>query len=114
KQFILQSCEIISGSLSDLFGGALHSPRNAASFIDTTHVPNHSVCFWRPNSDLTHTVAFGKHKYHYTDLRHDTYFAYVGLSQPAPVIPKGSIVRMSLARWWSPQGSDSKACYLQI
>lgn len=112
--FISENCSVISGPLSNLFGGSAHSPLHAASYIDATSIPDHSVCFWRPNSSLTHTNAFNKDKYHHTDEKHDTYFAYVGLAPAIAIIPQGSIVRMSLARWWTPPNSNSQACYLQL
>lgn len=114
KRFISQNCNVISGSLSNLFGGSIHSPLRAASYIDATSVPDHSVCFWRPNSSLTYKILFNKDKYHYIDPEHNTYFAYVGTDPVIEIIPKGSIVRMSLARWWAPPNSESKACYLQL
>ena len=114
KRFISQNFNVISGSLSNLFGGSVHSPLRAASYIDATSVPNHSVCFWKPHASLTYTNSFNKDKYHYADPEHDTYFAYVGIDPAIEIIPKGSIVRMSLARWWTPPNSESKACYLQL
>ncbi len=114
KRFISQSCNVISGSLSNLFGGSIRSPLRAASYIDATSIPDHSVCFWKPNSNLTYTNSFNKDKYHYTAPEHDTYFAYVGTDPAIEIIPQGSIVRMSLARWWTPPNSESKACYLQL
>jgi hypothetical protein len=112
--FITKNCSIISGSLDGLFGGAVKSPLRHASYIDASSVPNHSVCFWMPNSDLVHVNSFAKDKYHYVDVAHDTYFAYVGLVPPVAVIPYGSIVRISLPRWWAAPGATSKVCYLQL
>lgn len=112
--FISQNCAIVAGGLNLLFGGAVHSPGHAASYIDSSHIPNHSVCFWKPITDLFHVNAFNKHKYHYADQTNDTYFSYVGLIPPVNVIPAGSIVRMSLARWWTAPTATSAACYLQV
>lgn len=113
--FITQNCSVVSGALTGLFGGAVKSPLRHASYIDSSSVPNHSVCFWRPNSDLTHTNSFNKDKYHFVDQEHDAYFAYVGLVPSVAVIPQGSIVRISLPRWWAPPDSSApKVCYLQL
>ena len=114
KSFISKNCNVITGSLSNLFGGSVHSPLHAASYIDATSVPNHSVCFWKSNVNLIYKNLFDKDKYHYADAKHDTYFTYVGVESVIGIIPQGSIVRMSLARWWSPPNSESKACYLQL
>ncbi len=112
--FITQNCSVVSGSLDSLFGGAVKSTLRHASYIDSSCVPNHSVCFWRPNSELVHINTFAKDKYHYVDDAHNTYFAYVGLVSPVAVVPKGSIVRISLPRWWAAPGATSKVCYLQL
>lgn len=114
KRFISENCNVIIGSLSNLFEGSVHSPLRAASYIDASSVPDHSVCFWKPNSNLTHVNSFNKDKYHYTDPQHDTYFAYVGIDPAIEIIPQGAIVRMSIARWWTPPNSESEACYLQL
>lgn len=112
---ITKKCFVVSGSLDGLFGGSVASPLRRASFIDhPSNAPNHSVCFWRPNSDLTHMFSHNKDRYHYCDEKHDTIFAYVGMMPPIETIPQGSLVRMSLARWWSPPNSTSKVCYLQL
>lgn len=112
--FIALNCPLVQGSLSSLFGGHVHSHYHAASFIDNTGIPNHSVCFWRVNSDLTLVNVFDKNKYHYVSSGYDTFFAYVGVEPPIPVIRNGTIVRMSLARWWTPPNSQTSACYLQL
>ena len=114
KRFIFDNCNVVRGSLKELFAGAVRSPSRGASYVDASNVPDHSVCFWVPNTDLTHVNSFNKHKYHYIDPQHDTYFAYVGTDLAIETIAKESIVRMSLARWWTPPNSESEACYLQL
>ena len=42
---------------------------------------------------------------------------YVGEESPIKVIPAGTLVRVSLARWWRPEDSEpnfEKRCYLQL
>ena len=113
--FINENCRINSGSPSDLFDGLVNVQPRGASFIDDSHIPNHSVCFWRPIKHLTYTNSFNKSKYNYLDEYNNIiYFPYVGLSDNSNIIPAGSIIRISLARWWSPPNSTIKACYLQI
>ena len=112
--FISQHCNIVTGSFNVLFGGAVHSPVHAASYVDSSKIPDHSVCFWRPNTDLIHVNTFNKDKYRYDDQSHSTYFPYVGVNPFVNRIPAGSIVRMSLARWWTPPNAVSAACYLQL
>lgn len=112
--FIEQNCTIRVGSIASLFDGMVQTPQRAAAFISQSAIPNHSVCFWRPDTDLTHVRAYEKDKYHYVDAAHDTYVPYVGFVDPIAVIPSGTIVRVSLARWWSHSPSVQPACYMQI
>lgn len=114
QNFILQNCNIHNGSIGALFGGTLHTPDNHAAYIDSQNVPNHSVCFWRTDGDLHHFQSFDKDKYRYIRFSHDTCFSYVGTEPVISLIPAGTIVRMSLARWWSPSEEVSQACYLQL
>jgi hypothetical protein len=72
KRFIFDNCNVVIGSLEKLFSGAVHSPLRGASYVDASNVPDHSVCFWVPNIDLTHVSSFDKHKYHYVSPQHDT------------------------------------------
>ena len=40
---------------------------------------------------------------------------YVGVEPPPEIIPVGSLVRLSLARWWKPEEKEEdKKCYLQL
>ncbi|MGZ8183605.1 MAG: dual OB domain-containing protein [Methylobacter sp.] len=114
QNFILQNCNVHDGSIGDLFGGALHTPTGHAAYIDSQNVPNHSVCFWRTDSDLHHFRSFDKDKYNYIRFPLDASFSYAGTVPVINVVPAGTIVRMSLARWWMPPEAVSQACYLQL
>ena len=41
---------------------------------------------------------------------------YVGFADPIERIPKGALVRVSLARWWRPDDAPDmeERCYLQL
>jgi len=114
QNFILHNCNIHNGSIGGLFGGALHTPDGHAAYIDSQNIPNHSVCFWRTDEDLDHFTSFDKDKYRYFRFPLNACFSYVGTEPVVNVIPAGTIVRMSLARWWTPPEADSEACYLQL
>lgn len=114
QNFILQNCNVYNGSIDKLFDGALHTPTGHAAYIDSQNVPNHSVCFWRSDIDLLHFQAFEKHKYRYYNFDYDACFSYAGTEPPVDAIPAGTLVRMSLTRWWTPPEAVSKACYLQL
>ena len=39
---------------------------------------------------------------------------YVGCAEAIDLIPAGTLVRVSLARWWRPEGMNEERCYLQL
>lgn len=115
ERYIRDNCEIETGLLGDLFDGAILSQPRGASYISSDDTPGYSVCFWEASTNLNHAMSFNKSKYRYVDRARDTHLAYVGVAPAIPMIPRGKIVRLSLARWWAPADSDEeKKCYLQL
>lgn len=112
--FIDSNCAIVTGSIDLTFQGTLARPSTGAPYVASNSVPNHSVCFWKPDRNLTLVSAYNKTKYLYSDAQHESYFPYVGTANPIPTITAGTIVRMSLARWWSAPNSTEMKCYAQI
>jgi hypothetical protein len=103
---------VISGDSSALFDGRLHSSKAGTVYIDENGIPPMSVGFWRPRTDL-HVDDEGQ-RYRTTFGLRDVAIKYVGEAPITPVIPAGSLVRVSLARWFSPSGSGWEACWLQV
>lgn len=111
--YILQHCQVVTGPSSNLFDGCVEFPQSGAAFISKGNVPNHSVCFWQLDAALQYTNAYNKDRFRYFDGVHNTYLPYVGTGAHMATISVGSIVRVSLARWWSPPEQDEEHCYLQ-
>lgn len=103
---------VVSGDVSVLFDGLLRVSHAGTAYIGENGVPRSSVGFWRPSSDLRADDP-GQHYLATHGLREVT-VKYVGEAPASPVIPAGSLVRVSLARWFSPSGSDWTACWLQL
>jgi hypothetical protein len=73
--------------------------------------PVHSVGFWVSDVDLIYN---GK-DYVYSNNGVTKQVVYKGNLQPIAKIPKGKLIRISLAKWWKPEDSDIEArCYLQL
>jgi len=107
---------IWKGLPSNLFDGHLEWTRGKKGFLPEESVmPQHSVGFWISDQDLTHYVDNGKDRYRC--LLGES-FPYKGTLQPLPVIPKGTLIRMSLAKWLprkdEPEGEYGRRCYLQL
>lgn len=116
---ILKKCRvnIYRGQINNVFNGCLKSTDNGSLFISQPQVPNHSTCFWVCDQNVTRKDYQGKIKFNYKDDIHKwgCNISYVGLEEnPINIIPKGSLIRLSLAHWWSPDEDTEKRCYLQL
>lgn len=110
RQAIINNCPVLEGDLSSVFQGFL-KPDKYAMYIGQNAVPEYSVCFWRPNAPLKLVNFMGKPRYYFNGQ----YISFVGFQSPVNVIPAGTLVRLSLANWWSPDGNPKNLrCYLQI
>lgn len=110
---LLQRVNPWRGSIDVLFGGVLSYTSSGNGFVcERLGVPGQSIGFWIPDRQLT-LRADGKH-YEYPTSRG---LSYVGEPDAIAVIPAGTLVRVSLARWWKPQDADPNfedRCYLQL
>lgn len=108
RQHLLANFSPHRGSVSGLYGGHLGTTGNGSCYISARlGVPNYSTGFWVPDVNLRYEAAY----YWYGPYR----LKYVGFADPIPLIPAGTLVRVSLARWWAPQDTDiEERCYLQL
>lgn len=101
------------GSLKDTFEGCLHLT-GTQNFVNEECIPSFSTQFWIADEDLIYEEVVWegrkKHYYRYKNFR----FKFVGCVKPIDRIPKGTVIRLSLARWWDEDGKTEKRCYLQI
>lgn len=61
-------------------------------------------------------VSYGERTYYeypINDFR-KVRFPYVGFQNMVKVVNARSVVRMSLARWWSPDPDMEERCYVQL
>ncbi len=110
--FIKTRCIILKGGPEVLFGGALKWTGNGSGYVNSSNVPDSSVGFWICDRDL----KFENANYWYPKgLFTQKHFKYVGYTSAKGIIPAGTIIRVSLAKWWSPPDVDmEKRCYCQL
>jgi hypothetical protein len=115
----LKNCgvTIFRGSPIQIFNGLLGWTGNGSGFLgNRNNLPANSVGFWISDRELT-LADDGKH-YLYPSTNEFTTakrFPYVGFAPKVNSIPQGTLMRISLARWWRPSDSDiSERCYLQL
>jgi hypothetical protein len=88
-------------------------------------IPRCSTGYWLPdrslslNKPLIPDMQNDKHHYEMlriADNKRPAMFSikYVGFAEPINKIPAGTLVRVSLARWWRPTETSEERCYLQL
>jgi len=103
------------GSPDNLFDGKLQWTNNGSGYIsENGEVPNCSVGFWIPDRNLTKRIFYEKVRYNYPNVNGWRSFPYVGFNEPIDTIPSGTLVRVSLARWWDRNGETEDRCSLQL
>jgi hypothetical protein len=101
-----------TGGITSLYEGKLGFTGQGRGYIEEPDIPSRSTWFWIPDKDLTLINHNGKPYYQY-----DSYeMSYVGVAPVIATIPKGTLVRVSLARWWRPPTTPNfqERCYLQL
>lgn len=109
---------VYQGSILNTFESKLKCTSSGTLYISRDSVPNNSTCFWVCEKEIKRNDYNGKMRYRYQDETRQWGYniSYVGLEEnPAQIIPQGTLVRLSLAHWWSPEDSDTEErCYLQL
>ena len=103
------------GGIDEVFEGLLGFTGSGNGYISRARgVPDYSTCYWVSDEDMI-LRDDGKH-YDYPGNYSNKGMSYVGEPAAIPVIPAGTLVRLSLARWWKPQDVDDleERCYLQL
>jgi len=116
--FIINSgIQIFRGSPNNIFNGLLGWTGSGSGYIgNRNNLPQNSVGFWISDMDLT----LGDDEKHFIYPSANAFsrakrFPYVGFEPKEQVIPSGTLMRISLARWWKPEDSDiNERCYLQL
>jgi hypothetical protein len=100
-------------NISNIFEGKILWQRNGKGYFseNVKNYPSHSVGFWISDVDLRYSNG----SYIYESNGVSKQMVYKGNQTELPVIPKGRLIRLSLAKWWKPEDSDIEArCYLQL
>ena len=109
---------VYHGSLLNAFESKLKCKDSGTLYISGDSVPNNSTCFWICDKEIKRNDYNEKIRYRYHDETRKWGYniSYVGLEEnPAQIITQGTLVRLSLAHWWSPENSDTEErCYLQL
>lgn len=102
------------GSVLNLYNGLLQwTNQGSGYFNNQNNFPPNSVGFWVSDQNL----IFANGYYHYPNPQRK--IKYVGVVNPLGEIVAGTLIRVSLAKWW-PDPNDPehqhipRGCYLQL
>ena len=105
------------GPIETIFDGRLSTTDAATAFLARDQaVPCQSTGFWIGSVDIRQSKfdPTGR-RYWIPDAARIRKLKYVGMDGPIAVIPAGTLVRLSLARWKAfPPGVEDERCYLQL
>jgi hypothetical protein len=105
------------GGPAVLFDGMIRFTWNGTGYIcRRSHLPSGSVGFWTPSGELSRFDQDGKTRYRCESEEKDVRITYVGFEPPVDLLSQGTLVRVSLARWWRPADAPDmeERCYLQL
>lgn len=114
--FLKKNVPIWKGSPNQILEGKVYFPLGQSGYIDGKYgLPSQSVGFWQPDKDLELTIFADQRHYYYFGDEQVYVFPYVGYAPALEKIPKGTLIRISLARWWSPNpGGQERRSYCQM
>ncbi len=101
------------GNPDTLFDNLIKWTSSGSGYINREAIPNHSVGFWVSDRDLTKNEYNGI-RYNYPNVNNWRSLKFVGFETPVKIIPAGTLLRVSLARWWKQDESTEERCYLQL
>lgn len=115
KDFIeKRKIPIWRGHPDNLFDNLIQWTASGSGYIDEDGgVPEHSVGFWISDRDLRKKEYKGV-RYQYPSSSGWRSIKYKGLDEPVEVIPAGTLIRVSLARWKSFEEDETPKCWLQL
>ncbi len=114
KEFIeKRDVPIWRGSPDILFDGLVKWTPSGSGYIDKESIPSHSVGFWISDKPLTRKEYNGT-RYQYPSASEGRSIKYKGLEKPISIIPAGTLIRVSLARWVTFDENEGPKCWLQL
>jgi len=116
KPAILDLVEPWQGGVGTIFDGRLVATDGGSGYITRKPpLPKQSTGFWVATASLKRRQFDAATRYALPGDGPVRSVKYVGMEDSIESIPRGAIVRFSLARWAEfPPGVDEERCYLQL
>ena len=104
--------------IDNVFDGRLRFTPSGTGYIPVEGpLPSKSVGFWISNRDLVRVEFENKTRYRFPNSTDYRNISYVGYQETQPIIPAGTILRVSLSRIFPPENSNinsPRGYYLQL
>lgn len=115
KDFIeKRNIPIWRGHPDQLFDELIQWTTSGSGYIDKNGgIPEHSVGFWISDRDLRRKDYKGV-RYQYPSSVGWRSIKFKGIEDPVDIIPAGTLIRVSLARWVSFSENEEPKCWLQL
>lgn len=115
KDFIQKrEIPIWEGHPDNLFDNLIQWTQSGSGYIDRNGgIPNHSVGFWISDRDLIRREYNGI-RYQYPKSKDWRSLKFKGFQEPVDLIPAGTLIRVSLARWVAFNENENQKCWLQL
>jgi hypothetical protein len=98
-----------------LFEGKLNWTNSGSGYINEENgICVNSVGFWISDRDLKKRIFYEKTRYSYPNINGWRSLPFVGYGNEVDIIPAGTLIRVSLARWWDTNGTTEERCSLQL
>jgi hypothetical protein len=114
RDFVLQRLNVWRGGIDQLYNGCLRVTTHGSGYITRQCVPDRSTWFWLPDAPLR--LVKGESRYYfYSSRQRYLRLKHVGFEPVTDELPRGTLLRLSLARWWDNDADDlDERCYLQL
>jgi len=114
RSLILENEKPWKGGPEELFDGTAAATPNGRVYVPGDgQLPTRSTGYWLPDDELIKRISFQKAKFLYAGVSELDEFTWAGMADSPARIPAGSLVRVSLARWFNPPSAPA-GYYVQI
>jgi len=117
RAFLQPRVQVWRGGPEQLFGGKLCATPSGSGYVCAkAGLPDRSTGYWMPDRTLEKVEQNGRIRYLYPTAQGIRSFPFVGLAKPVERLLAGTLLRVSLARWWRPEADPDaeERCYLQL
>jgi ATP-dependent DNA helicase RecQ len=123
REVLLEHIQPWEGGPEQLYDGLLTIVNGKAYISEQNELPPASTGFWLPDRPLTLNFQSNPPKPYYSLVLGEATtksaveflnIPFVGFAEPIKQIPAGTLVRVSLARWFDQNGRTERRCYLQL